>query len=127
VCVPNQTLLPPNKQGRDANKKLQRALRAQRLRDRLPALAAAARAALDGWREAEGAAFLYDGCEYEVRGAVAVVEGGCGDIRLEIWSGWRRGVNLGFHWGHDPPKQHQSINTDETKSAVYPTPLQRPS
>jgi len=58
---------PQRQQGRDANKKLQRALRAQKLRERLPALTAAVRASLEEWQEAEGAAFLYDGRNYEVR------------------------------------------------------------
>ncbi|KAI8473021.1 MAG: hypothetical protein J3K34DRAFT_457577 [Monoraphidium minutum] len=51
--------------GRDANKKLQRAIKAQKCRERLPAMAAAVRGALAAWREAEGAAFLYDGRDYD--------------------------------------------------------------
>ncbi|GBF94150.1 hypothetical protein Rsub_07137 [Raphidocelis subcapitata] len=53
--------------GRDANRKLQRALRAQKLRERLPALAAAVRSGLDAWREAEGSTFDYDGSDYAVQ------------------------------------------------------------
>jgi hypothetical protein len=53
-------------QGRDANQKLQRALKAQKLRERLPALAAAVRAGLQEWAESEGAPFLYDGADFNV-------------------------------------------------------------
>lgn len=57
-------------QGRDANKKLQRALRAQKMRDKLPAMVAAVRRGLGEWKEAEGVPFLYDGRDYDVRGGV---------------------------------------------------------
>lgn len=60
--------------GRDASRRLQRALRAQRLREKLPELAAAARAGLEAWRAAEGGApFLYDGRDYCA--ALEAVEG----------------------------------------------------
>lgn len=54
-------------QGRDANRKLQRAIKAKKLRERLPGLLGEVRARLAEWRESEGAPFTYDGRDYEVR------------------------------------------------------------
>lgn len=51
--------------GRDANKRLQRAIRASKLRERLPAMLDEVRTALGAWRCTEGVPFLYDGVEYE--------------------------------------------------------------
>ncbi|KIZ07743.1 hypothetical protein MNEG_0212 [Monoraphidium neglectum] len=51
--------------GRDANKKLQRAIKAQKMRERLPAMSGAVRRGLAEWRETEGAPFLYDGRDYD--------------------------------------------------------------
>eukprot|EP00879_Flechtneria_rotunda_P029028 GHRR01031283.1.p1 GENE.GHRR01031283.1~~GHRR01031283.1.p1 ORF type:complete len:125 (-),score=39.44 GHRR01031283.1:335-709(-) len=53
-------------QGRDANRKLQRAIRAGKLRERLPAMLAELRQLLVEWRDTEGEPFLYDGADYEV-------------------------------------------------------------
>lgn len=52
-------------QGRDANKKLQRAIRAGKLRERLPTMLSEVRARLAEWRDCEGSAFLFDGKDYE--------------------------------------------------------------
>jgi hypothetical protein len=54
-------------QGRDANKKLQRAIKAKKLRERLPGMLAEVRSRLAEWRDSEGAPFTYDGRDYEVR------------------------------------------------------------
>ncbi|KAK9845994.1 hypothetical protein WJX81_007981 [Elliptochloris bilobata] len=51
--------------GRDANRKLQRAIRAGKARERLPALVAALGARVATWAEAEGRPFLWDGEEFE--------------------------------------------------------------
>eukprot|EP00878_Enallax_costatus_P027660 GHUV01029802.1.p1 GENE.GHUV01029802.1~~GHUV01029802.1.p1 ORF type:complete len:632 (+),score=237.56 GHUV01029802.1:325-2220(+) len=51
--------------GRDANKKLQRAIKAAKVRDRLPAMLADVRVMLDEWRESEGEPFMYDGKDYQ--------------------------------------------------------------
>ncbi|WIA37030.1 hypothetical protein OEZ86_014014 [Tetradesmus obliquus] len=51
--------------GRDANRKLQRAIKAKKLRERLPGLLGEVRARLAEWRESEGAPFTYDGRDYE--------------------------------------------------------------
>ncbi len=59
-------MLLPLAQGRDANQKLQRAIRAGKMRERLPSLIDALRAAMAAWRDAEGAPFLYDGRNYQV-------------------------------------------------------------
>lgn len=53
-------------QGRDANRKLQRAIKAGKTRERMPAMLDRVRDALNEWRETEGASFLYDGRDYEV-------------------------------------------------------------
>lgn len=55
-------------QGRDANRKLQRAIRAGKARERLPALLAALGARAAACAEAEGRPFLWDGQDFEVRG-----------------------------------------------------------
>jgi hypothetical protein len=60
-CLPGQ--------GRDANKKLQRAIKAKKLRERLPGMLVEVRSRLAEWRDSEGAPFTYDGRDYEVRGA----------------------------------------------------------
>lgn len=49
--------------GRDANRKLQRAIKCTKQRERMPALINALRSALADWEAAEGSAFLYDGCD----------------------------------------------------------------
>jgi hypothetical protein len=54
-------------QGRDANRKLQRAIKAKKLRERLPGMLGEVRARLAEWRESEDAPFTYDGKDYEVR------------------------------------------------------------
>jgi hypothetical protein len=59
-------------QGRDANRKLQRAIKAKKLRERLPGLLVEVRSRLAEWRDSEGAPFTYDGRDYEVRRAAAV-------------------------------------------------------
>lgn len=52
---------PARYKGRDANRKLQRAIKSQKQRERMPALLAALRAALAEWQVTEGSAFAYDG------------------------------------------------------------------
>lgn len=54
------------RQGRDANKRLQRAIRATKLRERLPAMLSELRGRLLEWRECEDKPFLYDGKDYQV-------------------------------------------------------------
>eukprot|EP00775_Hariotina_reticulata_P001328 gene1328-1672_t len=51
--------------GRDANKRLQRAIRATKLRERLPAMLSELRGRLLEWRECEDKPFLYDGKDYQ--------------------------------------------------------------
>jgi hypothetical protein len=51
-------------QGRDANARLQRSLRAQRLREVLPGLLASLRHTLESWSLTEGAPFMYDGQDF---------------------------------------------------------------
>ncbi len=51
-------------QGRDANRKLQRAIRAAKLRDRMPALMDAVADATHEWAVSEGEPFRYDGQDY---------------------------------------------------------------
>jgi hypothetical protein len=53
-------------QGRDANRKLQRAIKAGKIRDRLPSVIDQLAAALDEWLENEGCPFMYDGQDYRV-------------------------------------------------------------
>lgn len=82
TSAPSLSHPPPPKsglvvQGRDANKKLQRAIRAGRLRERLPSMIEAARAALTEWQDGEGQAFLYDGRNYQVGSVKLVERGGC--------------------------------------------------
>jgi hypothetical protein len=51
-------------QGRDANRKLQRAIRAAKQRDRMPALLEAVVDVSHEWSVTEGEPFMYDGCDY---------------------------------------------------------------
>ncbi|KAF6264709.1 microtubule associated protein-domain-containing protein [Scenedesmus sp. NREL 46B-D3] len=51
--------------GRDANRKLQRAIRAKKLREHLPGMLSEVRERLAEWRGSEGAPFTYDGRDYE--------------------------------------------------------------
>lgn len=53
-------------QGRDANRKLQRAIKAGKIRDRMPAMLDQMAAALDDWLESEGRPFMYDDKDYQV-------------------------------------------------------------
>lgn len=50
--------------GRDANRKLQRSIRAAKVRDRLPDMLEAATAALAAWATATGGPFLFDGEDF---------------------------------------------------------------
>lgn len=59
-------VLPSRAQGRDANAKLQRSIRAQKLRDALPTIVAGLAQRLEEWELAEGSPFMYDGKEYTV-------------------------------------------------------------
>ena len=52
-------------QGRDANRKLQRAIKAGKARERMPALVQSMHDLLDGWMEEQGCPFLYDGRDYK--------------------------------------------------------------
>ena len=87
-------------QGRDANRKLQRAIRAGKARERLPALLAALGARAAAWAEAEGRPFLWDGQDFEVRACFSrpVASGSvthtCAQVVL---SGMRRQAHLGSH------------------------------
>jgi hypothetical protein len=56
------------RQGRDANRRLQRAIRAGKARERLPALVVGLGARAGAWAEAEGRPFLWDGEDFQVRG-----------------------------------------------------------
>jgi hypothetical protein len=56
------------RQGRDANRRLQRAIRAGKARERLPALVAGLGARAGAWAEAEGRPFLWDGEDFQVQG-----------------------------------------------------------
>lgn len=63
--------------GRDANKKLQRAIKAGKLRDKLPAMVQELRDLLAEWKDCEGEPFLFDGRDYEFEvldGLAAAVE-----------------------------------------------------
>ncbi|KAF8065709.1 MAP65-4 [Scenedesmus sp. PABB004] len=51
--------------GRNANKKLQRAIRAKKLRETLPATLDTLRGLLAEWRDTEGGRFEFDGRDYE--------------------------------------------------------------
>jgi hypothetical protein len=59
-------------QGRDANKRLQRAIRATKLRERLPVLLSDLRSRLLEWRECEDQPFMYDGKDYQVGNAACL-------------------------------------------------------
>lgn len=54
-------------QGRDANRKLQRAIKAGKARDRMPAVIEHMQGRMEAWLESEGRAFVYDGREFMVR------------------------------------------------------------
>ena len=60
----------PCLQGRDANRRLQRSIRASRQRDRLPALLEHVLGLLAEWQVQEGSAFTYDGQMYQVGSTV---------------------------------------------------------
>ena len=59
--------ITPMWQGRDANRKLQRAIKAGKARERMPALVQSMHGLLDGWMEEHGCPFLYDGRDYKAR------------------------------------------------------------
>ena len=54
-------------QGRDANRKLQRAIKAGKARERMPLLVQHLRGLLDSWMEEHSCPFLYDGRDYKAR------------------------------------------------------------
>ena len=54
-------------QGRDANRKLQRAIKAGKARDRMPAVIEHMQGMMEAWLESEGRTFVYDGNNYMVR------------------------------------------------------------
>lgn len=62
-------------QGRDANRKLQRAIKAGKARERLPALVAGLGARAAAWAEAEGRPFLWDGEDFQARHPFLSVSG----------------------------------------------------
>ncbi|BDA44904.1 65-kDa microtubule-associated protein 4 [Coccomyxa sp. Obi] len=50
--------------GRDANRKLQRAIKAGKARDRMPAVIEHMQGMMEAWLESEGRTFVYDGRDY---------------------------------------------------------------
>lgn len=60
-------------QGRDCNAKLQRSIKATKLRSAIPSLIARCRDRLDAWQLAEGEPFLYDGAPYLVSKAASLL------------------------------------------------------
>lgn len=62
-------------QGRDANRKLQRAIKAGKARERLPALVAGLGARAAAWAEAEGRPFLWDGEDFQARHHFSLFQG----------------------------------------------------
>ena len=64
VCA-GGSAFPALSQGRDANRKLQRAIRAGKARERMPALVQHMHSLLDGWMEEQGGPFLYNGRDYK--------------------------------------------------------------
>lgn len=93
-------------QGRDANRKLQRAIRAAKLRDRMPVLMDAVADATHEWSVTEGEPFRYDGQDYagevlEQVGALALgpachsicgwcMGHGCMCLQLLSWHDYKR-------------------------------------
>ncbi len=55
------------RQGRDANRKLQRAIKAGKARDRMPAVIEQMQSMLEAWAESEDRPFLYDERDYQVQ------------------------------------------------------------
>lgn len=53
-------------QGRDANRNLQRAIKVQKVRDKLPAMIQHTYRLLADWYQREGQPFMYDGQDYQV-------------------------------------------------------------
>ena len=62
----------PSMQGRDANRRLQRAIRAGRARERLPAVVQHVTDALAAWRETYARPFWYNNGTIEVRHPVFI-------------------------------------------------------
>ena len=58
------------RQGRDANRRLQRAIKAGKAREGMPLLVQGLRKQLEGWAEDRGCPFLLDGCDYRVRASL---------------------------------------------------------
>lgn len=54
-------------QGRDANRKLQRAIKAGKARDRMPTVIEQMQGMVEAWIESEDRPFLYDGRDYKVQ------------------------------------------------------------
>ena len=59
-------------QGRDANRKIKRAISAGKQREQLPGMVAQASLALQEFRDQEGRSFAYDGLDYQVKRLQAV-------------------------------------------------------
>ena len=53
-------------QGRDANRNLQKAIKVQKVRDKLPAMIQHTYSLLADWYQREGQPFMYDGQDYQV-------------------------------------------------------------
>lgn len=54
-------------QGRDANRNLQRAIKVQKVRDKLPGMIQQTYRLLAEWYQREGQPFMYDGQDYQVQ------------------------------------------------------------
>jgi hypothetical protein len=87
-------------QGRDANSRLQRSIRAQRLRDALPSLAVSLRTRLEAWALAQGggAPFLYDSADYAPTLAAILAEceeaSGCAAAKAAARAAQRSGASI---------------------------------
>lgn len=83
----------PCLQGRDANRRLQRSIKASRQRDRLPALLEHVLGLLAVWQVQEGSAFTYDGQDYKV---AAGQSGG-----RSVVSCWQQPLWADVGWGRN--------------------------
>ena len=60
-------------QGRDANRNLQKAIKVQKVRDKLPAMIQHTYSLLADWYQREGQPFMYDGQDYQVGSQIVVL------------------------------------------------------